>query len=87
MLGAAAGLILAPAIFFALLWLLPIIAMPACRPFHPIPPPAPKHDREVLMVQPDGRLAWVDDGGMVDFRDVVRRHCERKERERRREMW
>jgi hypothetical protein len=55
----------------------------------PDPPPAPKpkHDREVLMVQPDGRLAYVDDVGVVDFRDVVRRHCERKERERARETW
>ena len=31
---------------------------------------------------PDGRLAYVDDGGIVDFKDVVKRHCERKERER-----
>ena len=29
-----------------------------------------------------GRLNYVDDVGLVDFRDVVRRHCERKERER-----
>jgi hypothetical protein len=35
------------------------------------------------MVQPDGKLAYVDDGGVVDFRDVVRRHCERREKERR----
>jgi len=39
------------------------------------------------MVQPDGRLAYVDDGGVVDFRDVIRRHCERRERERRLESW
>jgi superfamily II DNA or RNA helicase len=57
------------------------------RAAEPAPPPKPKHDREVLMVQPDGRLAYVDDAGVVDFRDVVRRHCERKERERRQEMW
>jgi hypothetical protein len=36
------------------------------------------------MAMPDGRLCYMDDGGVVDFRDVVRRHCERKERERRR---
>jgi hypothetical protein len=27
-------------------------------------------------------LCYMDEGGLVDFRDVVRRHCERKERER-----
>jgi len=61
----------------------------ACRYRLPTPAPAPKpkHEREVLMVQPDGRMAYVDDGGVVDFRDVVRRHCERKERERRQDMW
>jgi hypothetical protein len=57
------------------------------RPFHPIQPAAPSHDREVLMAMPDGRLAYVDDGGIVDFRDVVRRYCERKDRERRQESW
>jgi hypothetical protein len=39
------------------------------------------------MAMPNGQLAYMDDGGVVDFRDVVRRHCERKDRERRREMW
>jgi hypothetical protein len=48
--------------------------------------PNPKHDREVLMVDQSGRLYYADDGGAVDFRDVVRRHCERKERERRGDM-
>jgi hypothetical protein len=59
----------------------------ACRYrcVEPSPAPKPRHDREVLMVQPDGKLAYVDDGGVVNFRDVVRRHCERKERERRQE--
>jgi hypothetical protein len=33
----------------------------------------------------NGQLAYVDDGGVVDFRDVVRRHCERKELQRRRD--
>jgi hypothetical protein len=55
------------------------------RPFHPIQPPAPKHDREVLMAMPDGKLAWVDDGGVVSMQEIVRRHCERRERERRRD--
>ena len=53
------------------------------RYVEPAPAPKPRHDREVLMVQPDGKLAYVDDGGVVDFRDVVRRHCERREKERR----
>ena len=48
---------------------------------------AVQNGREVLMVQPDGRLAYVDDRGVVDIRDVVRRHCERTERERRQETW
>lgn len=39
------------------------------------------------MAIPDGRLAYVDDGGVVDFRDVVRRHCERREREHKRDAW
>jgi hypothetical protein len=51
----------------------------------PVPPPKPKHDREVLMANEFGQLYYMDDGGVVDFRDVVRNHCERKERERRRD--
>ena len=47
--------------------------------------PAPKHDRVVLIAMPNGQLCYMDDGGVVDFRDVVRRHCERRERERKRE--
>jgi phage terminase large subunit len=57
------------------------------RYVEPTPAPKPRHDTEVLMVQADGKLAYVDDGGVVDFRDVVRRHCERKERERQRDSW
>jgi hypothetical protein len=51
------------------------------RYIEPAPPPPPKHDREVLMAMPNGQLCYTDDGGIVDFRDVIRRHCER-ERER-----
>jgi hypothetical protein len=60
----------------------------ACRyrAAEPAPLPKPKHDRVVLMANEFGQLSYVDDGGVVDFRDVIRR-CERKERERRREMW
>jgi hypothetical protein len=41
-----------------------------------------QHDREVLMAMPNGQLGYMDDGGIVDVRDVVRRHCQRRERER-----
>ena len=30
-----------------------------------------------------GRVGYYDDGGLVDLKDVIKRHCERKERERR----
>jgi hypothetical protein len=44
----------------------------ACMSRQPIQPPAPKHDREVLMAMPNGQLGYMDDGGVVDFRDVVK---------------
>ena len=53
----------------------------------PAPAPNPRHDREVPMAMPNGQLAYVDEGGVVDVREVVRRHCERKERKRRQETW
>ena len=48
----------------------------------PSPPPKPRHDRVVLMADQYGKLSYVDDGGLVDVREVVNTHCERKERER-----
>jgi len=42
----------------------------------------PRHDRVVLMADQYGKLSYVDDGGLVDVREVVNTHCERKERER-----
>ena len=50
----------------------------------PFPAPTrPKHDRVVLMAQADSSLRYEDDGGVVALEDVIRRHCERKDRERR----
>ena len=36
----------------------------------------------MLMADQYGKLSYVDDGGLVDVREVVNTHCERKERER-----
>jgi Phage terminase large subunit len=49
-------------------------------------------DHMVLMAGSDGRVNYYrpDDDGkpeIVDVKEVVRRHCERKERERRRDLW
>jgi hypothetical protein len=52
----------------------------------------PRSDHIVMMADAFGRVHYVgpgEDGGeqVVDIRDVVREHCLRKERERRRDMW
>jgi hypothetical protein len=46
------------------------------RHIEPSPPPKPKHDRVVLMADKYGKLSYVDDSGLVDVRDVVKRHCD-----------
>jgi len=50
-----------------------------------IQPPTtePKHDRVVLMADAQGGVGYYDDGGGVDLKDVIRRHCEQKRKERR----
>ena len=53
------------------------------RPYIAAAPPGPKHDRVVLMAQPDGSLRYEDGGGVVDVKDAVLAHCRRKERPRR----
>jgi hypothetical protein len=40
----------------------------------------PKHDRVVLMANAQGRVGYYDDGGPVDLKDVMRRHCEQKQK-------
>jgi hypothetical protein len=40
----------------------------------------PKHDRVVLMANAQGRVGYYDDGGAVDLKDVMRRHCEQKQK-------
>jgi hypothetical protein len=37
----------------------------------------------VLMADAQGRVGYYDDGGAVDLKDVIRRHCEQKQKERR----
>jgi hypothetical protein len=49
----------------------------------PPPPPAPTHSRTVLMADAQDRVCYYDDGGAVDLKDVIRRHCEQKQKERR----
>ena len=53
------------------------------RAIEPLAPPPPKHDRVVLMADAQGRVHYEDDGGRVDLKDVIRRHCEQKQKERR----
>ena len=43
----------------------------------------PKRDRILLMADKQGRVGYEDDGGRVDIKDVIRRHCEQKQKERR----
>jgi hypothetical protein len=62
------------------------------RPYIARPIERKPSDHMVLMAGSDGRVNYYrpDDDGkpqIVDVREVVRRHCERKERERRRETW
>ena len=35
------------------------------------------------MADAQGRVAYYDDGGAADLKDVIRRHCEQKQKERR----
>ena len=35
------------------------------------------------MADAQGRVHYEDDGGRVDLKDVIRRHCEQKQKERR----
>jgi hypothetical protein len=46
-------------------------------------PPKPKHERVVLMADEHGRVHYEDDGGRVELSEVIKRHCKRRERERR----
>ena len=52
-------------------------------PLKPLAAPKPKHDCVVLMADAQGRVVYYDDGGVVDLKDVIRRHCEQKQEERR----
>jgi len=53
------------------------------RAIEPMAPPKPKHDRVVLMADEHGRVHYEDDGGRVELSEVIKRHCKRRERERR----
>ena len=74
---------------------------PAPAPARVVPPPPAPAPARAGQPPPartelgDGRLtraqlcerSGLDEAGMVDFRDVVKRHCERGERERSRDAW
>jgi hypothetical protein len=53
------------------------------RAYEPPPPPKPKHDRVVLMVDEFGRLGYFDDGAAVTVQEAIKRHCLKRARERR----
>jgi hypothetical protein len=44
------------------------------------PPADPQASGVVLMADAQGRVDYYDDGGAVDLKDVIRRHCEQKQR-------
>lgn len=53
------------------------------RHIEPSEPPKPKHDRVVLVADQYGQVHYEDDGGRVELKDVIMRHCKKRERERR----
>lgn len=53
------------------------------RAIEPAAPPKPKRDRVVLMADQFGQVHYEDDAGRVELKDVIMRHCQGRERQRR----